>query len=192
MCQNTRRHISNTYLRILTHPFSSEAEKGKRLCKRNANYLCIPLHNSHSMVNCTISWNNMNRYAATISYKRIITGFYKNRFSEEGQQIFALWLLRPERQDEKEKVLQTLWKHTLSVADKSYRLIGTNETNRPRTVLLTPKRYLIFENATFIQFVKNPEHKYGVTLQYNSGKCEHRQYNVKFSPQKTLEETLDV
>lgn len=58
--------------------------------------------------------------------------------------------------------------------------------------LLTREGYLIFENASFVHLVKSLERRYGVTIQYNSGKYEHGQYNVKFTPQETLEEALEV
>ena len=52
--------------------------------------------------------------------------------------------------------------------------------------------YLIFENATFSRVVASLERKFNVTIHYNSQKYAAECYNVKFAPNESLEDVLDV
>lgn len=52
--------------------------------------------------------------------------------------------------------------------------------------------YLIFENTSFAQLMSALERKFNVVIQYNGQKYGHQLYNVKFGPDETLEDMLDV
>lgn len=52
--------------------------------------------------------------------------------------------------------------------------------------------YLIFENASFTELIHGLERRYQVTIHYNSNKYIDGNYNVKFAPNETLNETLEV
>lgn len=52
--------------------------------------------------------------------------------------------------------------------------------------------YLIFENIPFNRLMASLERKFNVTIHYNSQKYADEYYNVKFSPNETLNDVLDV
>lgn len=52
--------------------------------------------------------------------------------------------------------------------------------------------YLIFENATFEQMMIALEKKYGVNFQYNVTRYGNDMYNVKFSPDETIEDVMEI
>lgn len=52
--------------------------------------------------------------------------------------------------------------------------------------------YLIFENASFSQLITAIERKFNVVIQCNSQKYMKESYNVKFAPDETLEDLLNV
>lgn len=52
--------------------------------------------------------------------------------------------------------------------------------------------YLIFENTSFNRLIASLERKFNVTIHYNSQKFANEYYNVKFSPDETLENVLDI
>lgn len=52
--------------------------------------------------------------------------------------------------------------------------------------------YLIFDNIPFNRLVASLERKFNVTIHYNSQKYAEESYNVKFSPNETLEDVLNV
>lgn len=52
--------------------------------------------------------------------------------------------------------------------------------------------YLIFENIQFNRLMASLERKFNVTIHYNSQKYAGEYYNVKFSPDETLEDVLNV
>lgn len=54
------------------------------------------------------------------------------------------------------------------------------------------KGYLIFENATFSQLITTIERKFNVVIQCNSQRYMKESYNVKFAPDETLEDLLNV
>lgn len=52
--------------------------------------------------------------------------------------------------------------------------------------------YLIFDNASFTQLLSALERKFNVVIQYNSQKYGNQFYNVKFAPDESLEEVLEI
>lgn len=52
--------------------------------------------------------------------------------------------------------------------------------------------YLIFEDVPFKQLVSTLEKKYGVTFQYNSTIYGNDLYHVKFSPEETIEDVMEI
>ncbi|MDD4515883.1 FecR family protein [Massilibacteroides sp.] len=52
--------------------------------------------------------------------------------------------------------------------------------------------YLIFENSSFNELMIALERKFNVTIQYNSQKHAGDYYNIKFSPEESLEDALRV
>ena len=52
--------------------------------------------------------------------------------------------------------------------------------------------YLIFENTSFNRLVASLERKFNVTIHYNSQKYASEYYNVKFSPDETLDDVLNI
>ena len=52
--------------------------------------------------------------------------------------------------------------------------------------------YLIFENASFNELIHGLERRYQTTIHYNSDKYIHGKYNVKFAPNETLYDALEV
>lgn len=52
--------------------------------------------------------------------------------------------------------------------------------------------YLIFENTSFNRLVVSLERKFNVTIHYNSQKYASEYYNVKFSPDETLDDVLTI
>lgn len=52
--------------------------------------------------------------------------------------------------------------------------------------------YLIFEHVSFDRLISTLERKFNVTIHYNSQKYMDARYNVKFSPNETLEDILDI
>jgi hypothetical protein len=54
------------------------------------------------------------------------------------------------------------------------------------------KGYLIFENVPFKQLAKELEKKYGVTFLYNSTRYENDLYCIKFAPDETIEDVMEI
>lgn len=54
------------------------------------------------------------------------------------------------------------------------------------------KGYLIFENVSFEQMILMLEKKYGVTFQYNATRYGNDLYNVKFAPDETIENVMEI
>lgn len=52
--------------------------------------------------------------------------------------------------------------------------------------------YLIFENISFNRLIASLERKFNVTIHYNSQKYASEYYNVKFSPDETIEDVLNI
>lgn len=52
--------------------------------------------------------------------------------------------------------------------------------------------YLIFENISFCRLVTSLERRFNVTIHYNSQKFASEYYNVKFSPDESLEDVLSI
>lgn len=57
---------------------------------------------------------------------------------------------------------------------------------------LMRKGYLIFENVPFKQLATELEKKYGVTFQYNATRYENDLYCVKFAPDETIEDVMEI
>lgn len=57
---------------------------------------------------------------------------------------------------------------------------------------LMRKGYLIYENVTFKQLVIELEKKYGVTFLYNSIHYEDDLYCIKFAPDETIEDVMEI
>lgn len=57
---------------------------------------------------------------------------------------------------------------------------------------LIRKGYIIFENVSFKELVSSLEKKYNVKFQYNATKYENDLYCVKFSPDETIEEVMNI
>lgn len=58
--------------------------------------------------------------------------------------------------------------------------------------MLERSGYLIFENVSFNQLMASLERKFNVTIHYNSQKYANEYYNVKFSPDETIEDVLKI
>lgn len=58
--------------------------------------------------------------------------------------------------------------------------------------MLERNGYLIFENVSFNQLMASLERKFNVTIHYNSQKYANEYYNVKFSPDETIEDVLMI
>lgn len=58
--------------------------------------------------------------------------------------------------------------------------------------MLERNGYLIFENVSFNQLMASLERKFNVTIHYNSQKYANEYYNVKFSPDETIEDVLNI
>lgn len=54
------------------------------------------------------------------------------------------------------------------------------------------KGYLIFEDVSFEQMILTLEKKYGVTFQYNATRYRNDLYNVKFAPNETIENVMEI
>lgn len=54
------------------------------------------------------------------------------------------------------------------------------------------KGYLVFENIPFNRLIASLERAFNVTIHYNSQKYAGLYYNVKFSPDETLEDVLNI
>lgn len=54
------------------------------------------------------------------------------------------------------------------------------------------KGYLIFEDVSFEQMILTLEKKYGVTFQYNATRYGNDLYNVKFAPDETIENVMEI
>ena len=54
------------------------------------------------------------------------------------------------------------------------------------------KGYLIFENVSFEQMIHALEKKYGMTFQYNATRYGDDLYNVKFAPDETIENIMEI
>lgn len=52
--------------------------------------------------------------------------------------------------------------------------------------------YLIYENISFSRLMASLERKFNVTIHYNSQKYARDYYNVKFAPDETLEDVMNV
>lgn len=52
--------------------------------------------------------------------------------------------------------------------------------------------YLIFENVSFSRLIASLERKFNVTIHYNTQKYASAYYNVKFSPDETLNDVLNI
>lgn len=52
--------------------------------------------------------------------------------------------------------------------------------------------YLIFENVSFSRLIASLERQFNVTIHYNSQKYASEYYNVKFSPDETLNDVLNI
>ena len=74
--------------------------------------------------------------------------------------------------------------------NKSQRLI--RKTIDAKRVALWKDGYLIFQEASFGDILHAIEKRYDVTVQFDSGKYEGRTFTVRFSPEETLPETLDI
>lgn len=57
---------------------------------------------------------------------------------------------------------------------------------------LQQKGFLIFENAPFNKIITEIENKFGVRIQYSSNLFEGERYNLKFTPNESLEKTLKI
>lgn len=52
--------------------------------------------------------------------------------------------------------------------------------------------YLCFSEASFVTIIKTIERKFDVTIQYESGKYSNKYYSLKFTPDESLNEILDI
>lgn len=89
---------------------------------------------------------------------------------------------------EESYVLQPSEQLVFSHTDKSVRM------NRVDLSLfrMARKGYLIFEDVTFEQMILTLEKKYGVTFQYNATRYGTDLYNVKFAPDETIENVMEI
>ena len=89
---------------------------------------------------------------------------------------------------EESYVLQPSEQLVFSHTDKSVRM------NRVDLSLfrMARKGYLIFEDVTFEQMILTLEKKYGVTFQYNATRYGNDLYNVKFAPDETIENVMEI
>lgn len=68
----------------------------------------------------------------------------------------------------------------------------TKKTIDAKRVALWKDGYLIFQEASFGDILHAIEKRYDITVQFDSGKYEGRTFTVRFSPDETLPETLDI
>jgi ferric-dicitrate binding protein FerR (iron transport regulator) len=61
-----------------------------------------------------------------------------------------------------------------------------------RRVAMWKEGYLIFQEASLVEILRALEKRYNIVAQFDSGKYEGRTYTVRFSPEESLQETLDV
>lgn len=54
------------------------------------------------------------------------------------------------------------------------------------------KGYLIFEDVTFRDIISTIEKKYGVIIHYNSTRYGYDLYNIKFSPDESIENVMNI
>ncbi len=68
------------------------------------------------------------------------------------------------------------------------------QRNRVDMSLFKMKRegYLIFEGVPFRQLVSTLEKKYGVTFQYNANRYGNDLYHVKFAPDETIGDVMEI
>lgn len=53
-------------------------------------------------------------------------------------------------------------------------------------------KYLVFQEASFAEILSALEKRFGVICQYDAAKYENRLFTIRFSPDETLEEALDI
>ncbi len=68
----------------------------------------------------------------------------------------------------------------------------TKKTIDAKRVALWKDGYLIFQEASIGDILHTIEKRYDITVQFDSGKYEGRTFTVRFSPEETLPETLDI
>lgn len=68
----------------------------------------------------------------------------------------------------------------------------TKKITDAKRVALWKDGYLIFQEASFGEILHAIEKRYDVTVQFDSGKYEGRTFTVRFPPEETLFETLDI
>lgn len=59
-------------------------------------------------------------------------------------------------------------------------------------VALWEQGYMVFNSASFQEIVSRLERKYGVSFVYDAAKAAGRAFNLRFTPEETLSESLDV
>lgn len=59
-------------------------------------------------------------------------------------------------------------------------------------IALRKDRYLVFQEASFVEILHAIEKKHGVVFNYDSSKYENRFFTIKFTPDESLESMLDV
>ncbi|MDR2281835.1 MAG: FecR domain-containing protein [Sphingobacterium sp.] len=59
-------------------------------------------------------------------------------------------------------------------------------------IALRKDRYLVFQEASFVEILHAIEKKHGVVFNYDSSKYENRFFTLKFTPDESLESMLDV
>lgn len=57
---------------------------------------------------------------------------------------------------------------------------------------MTREGYLIFEDVPFLQLISTLEKKYKVTFQYNATRYGNDLYHVKFAPNETIEDVMEI
>lgn len=53
-------------------------------------------------------------------------------------------------------------------------------------------KYLVFQEANFAEILSALEKRFGVICQYDAAKYENRLFTIRFSPDETLEDALDI
>lgn len=80
--------------------------------------------------------------------------------------------------------------HQLSFSHKN-KNISIKEIDAQKTESWE-KGYLIFQDVSFEEIVKTLERKYNIDINYDSRKLQKQSYYVKFNPDETIQDVMDV
>lgn len=127
--------------------------------------------------------------------KQLMQLYFGKQFSKYGRILFGRWLKATDVRLLKDELLQELWDESQSEVTASthsdWEALQKHLSVRP-IQKSSVSLYLIFENVSFNQLMASLERKFNVTIHYNSQKYANEYYNVKFSPDETIEDVLNI